>query len=106
MRAPKDREEDPEGRVPQGTNPFEAGPGEFIFSFHDIRGAIVGERRLLDAGLPVTVMPTPPQIGPGCGICLRVGGGDLEKVCTLLGTEYRGIFRRAAAGGGFIRWNP
>jgi hypothetical protein len=69
-----------------------------VFSFHDVREAIVGERRLLDAGLPVMVMPAPPQIGPACGICLRVRGGDLEKVRVLLGAEYQGIFRRAAGG--------
>jgi hypothetical protein len=86
--------------------PFEAGPGEFVFSFHGAREAIVAERRLLDAGLPVTVMPAPPQIGPGCGICLRVREGDLEKARMLLGAEYQGIFRRAGTGRSFIPWNP
>jgi hypothetical protein len=101
---------DPEGRRggtdTEGTSPFEAGPGEFVFSFHTAREAIVAERRLLDAGLPVMVMPAPPRIGPGCGICLRVRGGDLEKARMLLGAGYQGIFRRAAEGGGFILWNP
>jgi hypothetical protein len=96
----------PEGRDPGGASPFAAGPGEFVFSFHDTREAIVGERRLLDGGLPVMVMPAPPQIGPACGICLRVRDGDLEKARALLGAEYQSIFRRAGEGGGFIRWNP
>jgi hypothetical protein len=94
------------GTKPEGAPPFEAGPGEFVFSFHGTTEAILGERRLLDAGLPVMVMPVPPRIGPGCGICLRVRGGDLERARMLLGTAYRGIFRRAGAGGDFIPWNP
>jgi hypothetical protein len=77
-----------------------------VFSFHTTTEAIVGERRLLDAGLPVMVMPAPPRIGPGCGICLRVRDGDLEQARALLGAGYRGIFRRAGPGGGFIPWNP
>jgi hypothetical protein len=99
---------DPEDRSRDAgeTSPFEDGPEEFVFSFHTTREAIVGERRLLDAGLPVTVMPSPPQIGPACGICLRVPGGDREKARMLLGAGYRGIFRRTGAGGGFIPWNP
>ena len=92
------------GTNPEEASPFEAGPGEFVFSFHDTREAIVAERRLLDAGLPVTVMPVPSQIGPACGLCLRIRDGDLERARVLLGAEYQSIFRRAA--GGFIPWNP
>jgi hypothetical protein len=94
------------GMNSEGALPFEAVPGEFIFSFHTTREAILGERRLLDAGLPVTVMPTPPPIGPACGISLRVRGGDLERARMLLGAAYRSIFRRAGTAGSFIRWNP
>ncbi|MDR2158465.1 MAG: DUF3343 domain-containing protein [Treponema sp.] len=87
-------------------DPCEAGPEEFVFSFHGTAQAILGERRLLDAGLPVMVMPSPPQIGPGCGICLRVRGGDLERARMLLGAEYRGLFRRTGPGSAFTPWNP
>jgi hypothetical protein len=93
-------------RYPEGANPFGVGSEELVFSFRTTREAIVAERRLLDAGLPVTVMPTPPQIGPGCGICLRVRDGDLEKARRLLDAGYRSIFRRTAGEGGFIPWNP
>jgi hypothetical protein len=93
----------PDGR---DRDPLEAGPGEFVFSFYSVKGAIVAERRLLDEGLPVRVMPSPPQIGPGCGICLRVKGGDLEKARMILGSECQGIFRRTGTGRDFIPWNP
>jgi hypothetical protein len=89
-----------------GPDPVEAGPDEFIFSFHSTSEAIMGEKRLLDAGLRVTVMPAPPQIGPGCGICLRVQGADLEKARAILGPGCRAIFRRTLTGKSFVPWNP
>jgi hypothetical protein len=69
------------------------GPDEIILSFRNTRDAIMGERKLLDAGLDVRVMPMPGQLGPACGICLRVNPADLGKTRTLLGETIFGIYR-------------
>jgi hypothetical protein len=69
------------------------GPDEIIISFRNTRDAIMGERKLLDAGLDVRVMPMPGRIGPACGICLRVNPVDIEKTQALLGETIFGLFR-------------
>ena len=45
---------------------------EYVLSFKNTNLAIKTERYLLAENLGVTVMPLPPQIQAGCGICLRV----------------------------------
>ncbi len=45
---------------------------ELIFSFAGTHAAIQAEQCLLDAALPVRVMPLPSAIRAGCGICLRL----------------------------------
>jgi len=57
---------------------------EGIIIFQNTRSAIIGERRLLDAGITVKVMPTPREAGPACGIALRVLKTDIEKSLLLL----------------------
>ena len=57
---------------------------EAIIVFQNTRSAIIGERKLLDAGITVKVMPTPKEVGPACGIALRVPKTDIEKSLLLL----------------------
>lgn len=45
---------------------------EVVFSFASTHGAIQAEQCLLDAALPVRVMPLPSVIRAGCGIGLRL----------------------------------
>lgn len=80
---------------------------ELIITFENTRDAIMGERLLLDAGVEVRVMPMPAQLGPSCGIALRLGQQDLERAQTLLGGTLRGIYRRSAGSERvFAPWNP
>ena len=46
---------------------------EYVIVFSDTSAAILAERCLTGAGVPVSVMPLPESIGAGCGITLRVG---------------------------------
>ncbi|MHC6202893.1 DUF3343 domain-containing protein [Breznakiellaceae bacterium SP9] len=69
--------------------------GELIIAVHNTKEAIMGERKLLDAGIAVQVMPTPKPIGPSCGICLRVAAVDIQKAQDLLGESIAGIYTRA-----------
>jgi hypothetical protein len=78
-------------------------PEELICTFNSVHDAIMGERKLLDAGIDVRVMPMPRQLGPACGIALRICPGDLEKARCLQNIE--GIFRRSGEGS-FVPWNP
>jgi hypothetical protein len=82
-------------------------PEELILSFHNTHGAIMGERKLLDSGVPVMVMPMPKPIGPACGMCLRIPPEDIEKAQNLLGETIAGIYRRVGeTGKDFVPWNP
>jgi hypothetical protein len=87
---------------------IEPGVEEFIFTFHSASDSIMSERKLLDSGLTVLVMPTPSALGPNCGICLRIKPGDLEPARVLLGDGIKGIFRMESGGGKkvFVPWNP
>jgi hypothetical protein len=79
-------------------------PPEIIVVLRGTREAIMGERKLLDAGIDVRVMPMPRQLGPGCGMALRISPDDFEKAGALLGETVRGLYCRA--GGEFVPWNP
>jgi hypothetical protein len=74
----------------------EASPLEFIFTFDDVKDAIMGEKKLLDEGITVMVMPKPHQLGSRCGICLRVLPADLEHARLSLGSAeislYSGLY--------------
>ena len=50
---------------------------EYILAFKSANHAIKAEQCLLGQKLHPGVAPLPPQIGPGCGICLRVGRDEL-----------------------------
>jgi hypothetical protein len=89
-------------------------PEEIVFTFHSTHDAIMGERELLDSGIDVRVMPNPRQMGPACGIALRVNPEDFERARELLGQRVAGIFHRVLKSandtGGiekdFVPWNP
>lgn len=76
-----------------------------IFTFHNTREAVMGERRLLDAGLGAKVMPVPIALGKVCGIALRVPEAEAEKALLVLGEDYLGVFCRAGETGEFVPWN-
>jgi len=48
----------------------------YIMAFKSSGHAIKAEQCLLEGKINVTVLPLPPQIRAGCGICLRVGPGS------------------------------
>jgi hypothetical protein len=82
------------------------GPEELIIAFHNTHEAIMGERKLLDGGIPVQVMPMPKPIGPGCGMCLRVPPDAIEKARFLLGETIANIYQRAGESGkDFVPWH-
>ena len=45
---------------------------ETVITFAGASHAIQAEQFLLELGLPVKVMPTPSDVGAGCGFCLRL----------------------------------
>ena len=57
---------------------------ELILGFQNTQDAIAAERKLLDAGMDVELMPAPKAIKDG-GICLAVHSADIGKVRLLLG---------------------
>jgi hypothetical protein len=57
---------------------------EYIFTFQNTHEAIYGERLLLAGKIAVRVMALPAKIAAGCGICLRVNTGELERAKRLL----------------------
>jgi probable selenium-dependent hydroxylase accessory protein YqeC len=59
-------------------------PVEFVFTFDSVHDAIIGEKKLKDAGIGVMVMPRPHQLGSRCGICLRVLPPDLERALAVV----------------------
>ncbi|MDR2479204.1 MAG: DUF3343 domain-containing protein [Treponema sp.] len=80
---------------------------ELIICFHTSHDAIVGERLLLDSGLDVRVMPMPPELGPACGIALRLAADSFKKAGDLLGETIADVYCRSPeAAGEFIRWKP
>jgi hypothetical protein len=80
---------------------------ELIITFPNTHDAIMGERILLDAGLDVRVMPMPIQLGPACGIALRIDPVDIEMAKPLLGETIGGIYCRADENReAFVPWNP
>jgi hypothetical protein len=79
---------------------------EIIITFRNTHDAIMGERKLLDAGIDVRIMSMPSRLGPACGICLRVNPGDIEKARMLLGGSILGMYRAEdERGRTFVPWN-
>jgi hypothetical protein len=80
--------------------------GEFILAFRSTEDAIMAERKLLDSGVDVRVMPTPKAIGPACGMCLRINREEMQRARMMLGKTVKAIFCRDDGGAGFTVWNP
>lgn len=55
------------------------GKKEYVFSFAKTNDAIQAEYILGQSGIAVRVMPLPPEIKAGCGICLRIDFDDKIK---------------------------
>jgi hypothetical protein len=78
--------------------------GDLIFTFHDTREAIMGERKLLDSGLDARAMPVPRALGKACGIALRVPEDGAERALLTLGENYLGVFCPSGEAGEFVPW--
>jgi len=75
---------------------------EAVFTFHNTRGAIGGERTLLEAGIKVKVMALPSSLGAGCGLCLRVDRPDYPAALELLegaGFSPEGAYQKTSENG-------
>jgi hypothetical protein len=57
---------------------------EYVVTFDSTNQAIKAERCLLERKLQVGVLPLPPQIRAGCGICLRVGQDGIRQALAAL----------------------
>ena len=65
---------------------------EYVIAFKNTNQAIKAEHCLLEKGLSTGVMPLPPQIKAGCGICLRVGSNEIAIAISILAeAEIEGI---------------
>ena len=75
---------------------------EYIITFKNTNFAIKAEQFLLEEKLHVSVAPLPSQIRAGCGICLRLGPGEIKSAISTLaekGIDEIGLFSRAPKGG-------
>lgn len=78
---------------------------ELVIAFERTIDAIGAEKRLAEGGLRPLVMPLPPAIRAGCGLCLRVRPRDLEAaMACLAGVPASWHVRRALPGGS--RYEP
>ena len=78
---------------------------EYIITFNNTNSAIKGEKQLLDTGLNIAVMPLPPQIKAGCGICLRIKPAELQaaiKVLEQTGLADADLYCKEASGNRFV----
>jgi hypothetical protein len=70
---------------------------EMVISFDSASHAILAEQILSEAGIPVTVMPTPSAIRAGCGFSLRLSQNLLDAAIENLknnGVLYSSVFSR------------
>ena len=75
---------------------------EIVFTFANTNYAIKAERALLDGGLTVQVMPLPPVVKAGCGLCLRLAPQDAKAACRLLQAAqvpYENLYERRVVDG-------
>jgi len=56
----------------------------YIVAFGSTSHAIKAEQRLLENRIDVAVLPLPPRIRAGCGICLRVGSDSIGPALACL----------------------
>ena len=70
---------------------------EVIFSFRAPGEAVKGEAALDAGGLAVKVMPRPPSLGAGCGLCLRLPTAEAAvglRILAAAGLEPEGLYDR------------
>ncbi len=70
---------------------------EYIITFKSTNFAIKAEKCLLEDKIFAGVLPLPPQISAGCGICLRVKEEELPRALTVLtnnGIEGIGLYKK------------
>jgi hypothetical protein len=70
---------------------------DILFTFHNTHHSILAEKILLEANIPVKVMPMPEAITAGCGLCLRLPEDDGLCAYRLLKSSSispRGIYRK------------
>jgi hypothetical protein len=78
---------------------------EYLITFKNTNFAIKAEQALLAQSLPVGVMPLPPQISAGCGICLRLKENDIRQALQVLAAaniDEIGLFSRVSLNGLFV----
>ncbi|HHV41305.1 MAG TPA: DUF3343 domain-containing protein [Clostridiaceae bacterium] len=74
---------------------------EYIITFANTNNAIKAESCLLNNEIQVSVLPLPPSIKAGCGICLRLKEDDLRLATQLLescGIKNNGIYFKKGRG--------
>ena len=75
---------------------------EIIFTFPGTNHVIQAEDILLKAGLHVQVMPLPPAIQAGCGLCLRLPppeNNNAEKLLRKHAISPQQIYKRIIKNG-------
>ena len=75
----------------------------YVFTFGDSNTAIAAEHVLLESDLKPSVMPLVPQIGKGCGFCLRLEQDQAEaaKQALAMASIQFSVFRRTPSQSGF-----
>ena len=66
-----------------------------LIAFDSVHQAIRAEQRLLQAGVPVEMGPTPREISASCGQSVRFPAGSADAVLALLEQKkiaFRGIY--------------
>lgn len=51
---------------------------EILFTFKNTHYVMLAEKVLLRAGVNVSVLPLPPQISAGCGLCIGMAADERE----------------------------
>ena len=78
---------------------------EYILTFKNTNFAVKSEQFLLEQKLRVGVLPLPPQIRAGCGICLRIRPDEIRQALEILkekGIDETGLFSRETDGNNYI----
>jgi hypothetical protein len=73
---------------------------EVLFTFNTVRDAIRAEKALIDASVPVRVMPMPEAIGPRCGMCIRVDPPDRERALSAIPVAIKQVYTVRDTGNG------
>lgn len=74
---------------------------DIIITFGSTQNSILAEQLFIEENLKVKVMPLPPKIKAGCGICLRVPEQELEKALQILNKnniDHNGLYVKHGEG--------